>query len=156
MSISNIELYHGAVLTQIIRNPDISIKLFERNSEEGWGAYYVFDNLKQYLIYIKYTTNVSIGKKKKRSTFTFSPEDIVRIKRHLGEREIMVCLVCGAEEICLLDERDLDELELLDNHSSFVAVSVSWEKGTSLSVKSRGRELSHKVPRNRLKNFAWK
>jgi hypothetical protein len=35
MPLSQFELYHGAVLSQIIRNPRINVKLFERNDDHG-------------------------------------------------------------------------------------------------------------------------
>ena len=39
MALLFFELYHGAVLSQIVRNPEINLKLFERNSNDGWSIY---------------------------------------------------------------------------------------------------------------------
>ena len=40
MSLSKFELYHGAVLTQVVRNPEMSLKLIERDSKKhSWGMY---------------------------------------------------------------------------------------------------------------------
>lgn len=43
MALSFFELYHGAVLSQIVRNPEINLKLFERNSNDGWSIFKVTD-----------------------------------------------------------------------------------------------------------------
>ena len=154
MALSHFELYHGAVLSQVIRNPEITVKLFERSPDQGWAAYSVSDNAKDYLLYIKYTSRVTSGRRKSRCNFTFSVDDINRLKEK-ENKEILVCLVCGDREICLLDKKDLDELEIL-KHNKTCGVSVSWTKGSGLTVKSGRKELSHKVARNRLKNFPWK
>ena len=154
MSLSQFELYHGAVLAQVIRNPDITLKLFERNTDQGWASYYVTDNTTDYLLYIKYTSRVTFGIRKKRCNFTFSLEDIQRLKRE-RDRGILLCLVCDSEEVCLLDKDDIDELGILEKGKA-CGISVSWTKGSSLTVKSGGRELNKKVARNRLKEFPWR
>jgi len=61
MPTSKFELYHGAVLTQVVRNPGLSLKLFERTGEHGWGEYEVSDNHQVYRLFIKTTTQVTKG-----------------------------------------------------------------------------------------------
>jgi hypothetical protein len=54
MAISDFEMYHGAVLTQIVRNPDVSLKLIERDSKKyAWGMYGVSSGKKDYVIFVK-------------------------------------------------------------------------------------------------------
>jgi len=70
------ELYHGIVLSQIVRNPKINLKLIERNDLYGWGAYEVMDNETTHRIYIKATSFIKDRRKgEKGCNFTFSETD---------------------------------------------------------------------------------
>ncbi len=154
MSISAFEMYHGIVLSQVVRNTKTSLKLIEKKEDQAWGAYKVMDNVNEYLLYVKYSSKDTNTEKRKRFNFTFTPEDMKRIERDRKDH-VLVCLVCGREEVCVLTEKDLDELELW-NIDKTRNVSVYWVKGSSLSVRSKGRDLPYKIPRNRLRNFEWK
>jgi hypothetical protein len=155
MALSKYELFHGAVLSQVIRNPVVNLKLFERSEKHGWGMYSVTDNAKTYLLYIKSTSKAKDGRNNiKYSNFTFSVTHIERLKEEPKTKNILLCLVCDSEEICLLDGEDLINLGLLEKNTSST-ISVSWKKGSELNVKSGKRELSYKIKRSRLKNFAW-
>ena len=154
MSISPFELYHGAVLSQVVRHPKTALKLIERKDNQGWASYGVTDNAADYLLYIKYASKHAYSKKRKKYNFTFSPQDISRLKKKKDEK-VLVCLVCGSEEICLLDNDDLKELQLW-GINKYRNVSVSWIGGSSLTVRSGGNKLRHKIARNRLKNFPWR
>jgi hypothetical protein len=85
MLISRFEMYHGAVLTAIVRNPEISLKLIERDSEKhSWGMYNILSGRKDYVVLIKSTAKISDAKRKqeKYSNFTFSQEDIGRLNKY--------------------------------------------------------------------------
>ena len=75
------ELYHGAVLSQIIRNPLINLKLIERNDSYGWGAYEVTDNSTTHRIYIKWTAQITNRRKGESvCNFTFNEIDIDKLR----------------------------------------------------------------------------
>lgn len=153
MSLAQFELYHGAVLSQIIGNPKVNVKLFERNSDHGWGAYEVSDNETTYRVVIKATAQVRKGRKGNCAcVFTFSQADVDRLRKIEVDRHLLICLVCSDAEICTLEWGDIDRLGLLMDKSA-CSVSVSWAPNTGLHVKCRGVELV--VPRNKLKNFEW-
>jgi len=175
MAISKKEMYHGAVLYQVVGNPDFSLKLIERDKEEhGYGMYEVTTNTNEYVIFIKYrnqtlgagSTNVNSffddGNRRNvripedgRSycTFSFLPRDIKRLNTY-KDKNLLICLVCHNKHICALTQEDIEELKLLQNNGS-CNVTVSWQKNSELKVKSKYSELRRTIPRNRLKNFPW-
>ena len=152
MPLSKFELYHGTVLLQIVRSKGISLKLFERNEQHGWSEYEVSDNHFSYRVMIKSTATVRKPRNRFSSNFTFSAEDINRIRNTPGS--ILVCLVCADQEICTLEMEDVHALGLLRKVESSNVI-VFWSKGTALHVKSKLETLKYTIPRNRLKTFSW-
>ena len=152
MPLSKFELYHGTVLSQIVRSKGISLKLFERHEQHGWGEYEVSDNHFSYRVMIKSTATVRKTRKGFSANFTFSAEDINRIRNTPGS--ILVCLVCADQEICTLEMEDVHALGLLRKVEASNVI-VSWSKGSALHVKSKWEGLKHTIPRNRLKTFSW-
>jgi hypothetical protein len=154
MAISKFERSHGVVLSQVVRNPGLSLKLFERREDLTWGEYEVSDNQHVYRLIIKSTENIISGRggKTKRAQFIFTVKDINYLSSI--NSNILICLVCADEEICTLERKDIDNLGIL-KHDRACNVSVSWGKGTELSVKSGALDLDYKIPRNRLKTFSW-
>ncbi|MCK4798737.1 MAG: hypothetical protein KAT05_15275 [Spirochaetes bacterium] len=152
MALSKFELYHGTVLSQIVRSRGISLKLFERHEQHGWGEYEVSDNHFSYRVIIKSSATVRTTRKGFAANFTFSAEDINRIRNVPGS--ILVCLVCADQEICTLEMEDVHALGLL-RKAEACNVIVTWSKGTALHVKSKLEKLNYTIPRNRLKTFSW-
>ena len=155
MALSQFELYHGAVLTQIVRNPgNLSLKLIERDSEKhGWGMYAIGAGKKDYILVVKSTARITEGRKIY-CNFTFSVEDINLIKKYKN-KELLIALVCHKNHICLLTKSDVISLTILESDKS-CRLSVYWTRGSGLTVKSTFAELDHKISRNTLKNFQWK
>ena len=155
MALSQFELYHGAVLTQIVRNPgNLSLKLIERDSEKhGWGMYAIGAGKKDYILVVKSTAKVIEGRKNY-CNFTFSTEDLNLIKKYKN-KELLIALVCHNKHICLLTKKDVLSLKILDSIKT-CRVSAYWTKGSELTVKSTFDELNYKITRNALKNFKWK
>lgn len=155
MSIPKFELYHGVVLSQIIRSPRISVKLLEKNSNLEWSAYEITDNEITHKVFVKSTSNVRKGRKEKRySSFTFSASDIIKLRQIESSKNLLVCLVCADNEVCTLGWEDIDNMRLLFEKTS-TSIIVSWRENTSLHVKCRGEVLGYTIPRNRLKTFNW-
>jgi hypothetical protein len=152
MAISKKEMYHGAVLYQVVSNPNFSLKLIERDKDEhGSGMYEVTTNTMEYVLLIKYRSQMRLSKTC--CDFTFLPTHIKSLRRY-PDKELLVCLVCHDNHICALTRKDIDELKLLQS-SNACAVTVSWQKNSELTVRSRYSELPWKIPRNRLKTFPW-
>lgn len=152
MAILKKEMYHGAVLYQVVRNPDSSIKLIECDkNKHGYGMYEVTTNTKNYVLLIKYRSETRPGWTC--CDFTFLPQHIEDLRKY-RDKELLICLVCHSNHVCLLTQRDIDELKLLQRNGS-CGVTVSWEKGSELKVRSKHSQLPWKIPRNRLKNLQW-
>lgn len=157
MGISPFEMYHGAVLTEVVRNPEISLKLIERDSEKhSWGMYSIASGRSDYVLFIKSTSKINFAKRKEEyySNFTFSLEHIGRFKKY-SNKVMLLCLVCYDQNICLLTKTDIDELKLLESKKA-CRISVYWNPGSGLRIASSLAKLSHKVARNKLKNYDWK
>ncbi|MDP3970913.1 MAG: hypothetical protein Q8P90_04385 [bacterium] len=155
MTISKFELYHGVVLSQIIRSPRINIKLLEKSDDFEWSAYEITDNQSTHKVFVKSTSNVRIGKKEVHySSFTFSESDISKLREIETEKNLLICLVCADNEVCTLEWEDIDNTRLLFEKKS-TSVIVSWNNNTRLHVKCRGKILEYTIPRNRLKTFNW-
>lgn len=155
MALSQFELYHGAVLTQLVRNPsDVSLKLIERDSEKhGWGMYVIGAGRKDYILVVKSSAKITEGRKKY-CNFTFSVHDINVINKYKN-KELLISLVCHNEHICLLRKSDIFSLQILESNKP-CGVSVHWTRGSELTVKSKYAELDHKIARNALKKFKWR
>jgi hypothetical protein len=151
MALSEKEKYHGAVLYQVVTNPDFSLKLIKRDKKEhGYGIYEVDSDSGNHILFIKCSSRVR-GKKRLYCNFTFSSTDIGQIQKYLNNnsQELLVCLVCHDKHICALTQSDVEKLNLTPTNGS-CRVSVYWEKNSELTVKSKHSELSHKVPRKKL------
>lgn len=145
--------YHGAVLYYVLNNPAYSIKLIERDkSEHGSGMYEVTGSTKDYVLFIKPRSQIQ-GTDPLYCAFSFLPSQIERLRRY-RDKELLVCLVCHDSHVCALTRRDIEALGLLRNNGS-CGVTVYWRKGSELTVRSKYSELPWKIPRNRLKTFAW-
>jgi hypothetical protein len=153
MAINNKEMYHGSVLYHVLNNPDFSIKLIERDKKEhGPGMYEVTGNTKDYVLFIKSRSQIQ-GTNPLYCAFSFLPNQIDRLRRY-KDKELLVCLVCHDSHICALTRREIDELRLLQS-SDACNVTVYWQKGSELKVKSKYSTLPWRIPRNRLKTFDW-
>jgi len=145
-------MYHGAVLYQVVSNPDFSLKLIERDKDEhNSGMYEVTTNTKDYVLYIKYRSQTRFGGPC--CDFSFLPTYINNLRRY-PDKDLLVCLVCHNNHICVLTRPDLDKLGLLQGNGS-CGLTVYWQKGSELTVRSKYTKLPYKIPRNRLKNFDW-
>ena len=155
MPIANFEKYHGPVLAQIVRSPKINLKLLERREGYEWGVYEVIDNQAVHRIFVKYREQVRSGIKGKKScTFIFPESDIKHLREIDSTKNLLICLVCGDQEICVLEWSEIDNSRLLLEKTA-ASVTVSWITGSSLHIRCRNKKLGSSIPRNRLKEYNW-
>lgn len=135
------ELFHGIVLTKLVRNDRPTVlRLIETNPREAWAAYTVNNEV---TLYVKYRTGfrtLSHGEGGEAWTFVFSESDLAKIRGMAPETQVYVALVCGRREIrggdcgmhvCLLapdERRRLIDMEA----SSQQTISVKCVRGKSL------------------------
>ena len=129
MSIKEFELFHGAVLTKLVRNDrPISLSMIETKPEDSWAVYTINDEVN---IFIKHSTTsrlINRGKGGFSWTFAFNVENLAKLK---GERPTYIALVCGHKsvkdsrmEICFLSPFQVEQV-------------IDFDRGTSQSITIR-------------------
>ena len=139
MSIDLFELFHGVVLTKLLRSGHpVKLCMVETNLKECWSAYKLNDEV---MLYIKYSTNPQ-GRKNDALVwiFTFSRANLEEIRRLSQEQSVYFALVCGDKElsndsmqICFLDPKKFDECSDLEGDGSRT-ISVKFIPGNKLRV----------------------
>jgi len=155
MSIKEFELFHGAVLTKLVRaDKPLTLRMIETRSGDQWSTYRINDELR---LLIKHS--IKGGARKRESAiawqFVFSPDQM----QQLAESDTWCSLVCASSdarddemEVCLLDPAQISQL--LDVSSmGQQALTVKRIEGKSLRVFSaKCEELV--IARNRLEKWA--
>lgn len=125
MKVQEKDPYHGAALTQIVEHP--SFKALNK-ADDKYGHYLVNHGRR---ILAKYTKRPDSPWQ-----FTFSEDDMRTVEKDLqasGDSRAFICLVCGDETVCLLDEKEIGEL--LDvSRSACQWIRVNVPKGCSMRV----------------------
>lgn len=127
MTIKQFELYHGAVLTALVRSDrPVTLRMIETRPSEAWAVYTLNDEVE---LYVKYSTAVRSLTTKPGAfswTFVFGSDEVARLSELSTEREVYAALVCARRAIsqekgmhvCLLHPEELARLIDLNDHSS--------------------------------------
>jgi hypothetical protein len=159
MSIKQFELFHGAVLTKLLRNgKPASLCLVERTERDPWAAYCVNDACS---IYIKYRTTCRADADVQTPIFDFqfTKPEISAIRELQKDLSVYFALVCASDriaskgmEICFIEPAEF--MRLTNNGAlNSVSISVWYEDGKGLRVKSKTLEKPIVVPRSRLDSW---
>ncbi|MDD5369414.1 MAG: hypothetical protein PHQ40_10025 [Anaerolineaceae bacterium] len=139
MSIDLFELFHGVVLTKLLRSGHpVKLCMVETNPKECWSAYKLNDEV---MLYIKFSTNPQVRKKDALVwIFTFSPANLIEIQRLRQDQKVYFALVCGDKNIhkdsmhvCFLEAGDFDGCIDLGEDGSR-SISVKYFPGKKLRV----------------------
>jgi hypothetical protein len=154
MAVREYELFHGAVLTRLVRNDrPVALRMIETKPGEAWSTYRINDAVN---VLIKHSTN---PRKLKRNggglswQFVFSQDQLSQLRQH----GVWVALVCGAAqaghlmEICVIDPGQIAQLIDLASREQ-QSVTVKYFPGKSLRASSARTEII--IPRNRLGTWA--
>jgi len=99
----DIELFHGAVLTRLIRKDrPISLNIIEFNADKSRSGYILTDDDGDKPLYIKHSKGSALTPKgyKKSWQFTFSEEHLKEIQELFEDYgHVNIVLVCGAKTI---------------------------------------------------------
>jgi hypothetical protein len=127
MTIKQFELYHGAVLTALVRSDrPVTLRMIETRPSEAWAVYTLNDEVD---LYVKYSTAVRALRTRPGAfswTFVFGSDEVLRLSELRAEREVYAALVCARKAIsqekgmhtCLLQPGELARLIDLDDHTS--------------------------------------
>lgn len=142
MKIQEQDMYHGAVLTQIVQAS--SFKAVNRGSTK-YGHYRINDDRDLFVKYLK--------KVRGPWTFTTQASELAAMQAVLNSgRKLFLCLVCGKETICVLTSADISAvMDLSSSVPQWLRVEVP--PGASCHVSgSTGalpRAIAHSAfPRN--------
>lgn len=157
MAIKDFELYHGAVLTKILRKErPLTLTLIETNTSESWSAYRISDNTKDAILYMKYCSVPNVTKKHTRWQYIFNKEHLKELKKYKNDNIYLALIGLQRNikdkpmEICLLRKEEI--INAIDIDSEFQQnFTVFCEPNRKLRV--RGTRTNHneiKVERSRL------
>lgn len=143
MSISELELFHGAMLAKLFRSDKpVSLRMVEMDFEQSRRAYLVNDMA---YIYTKHCKKPRKGTRQPTYTwlFTFSKNHVEDLQRLKGNgKDVYLALVCGQLEvnkndpieICFLDWSQIWRCLEKNNHESQQTISVKLMRGKSFRV----------------------
>ena len=159
MAIDEFELFHGVVLTKLLRSErPVSLRMIETCPGERWSAYTVNDEVD---LFIKHSTTpraIARGGEGRSWGFVFGLDQLRQMAASKAKGGVYVALVGGSRQVkdpqrcvCLLLPDEVNAV--LDFSSpSQQALTVKLISGKSLRVYSGGKE-KFKVPQNRLERW---
>ncbi len=121
--IHDFELFHGAVLTKIMRSDQpVALRMIETNTKEAWSAYIINDEV---TLYVKYSTKPMPRERESGAfvwTFSFTPDQLAELRKLGQEHFVYVALVCGQRDIAkgsmhvsFMEQAEIDEcIDLMD------------------------------------------
>lgn len=152
MPVRSFELFHGAVLTKLVRSDrPLTLRLIETGSMGTWGMYRINDEVN---LLVKYSATPKSRKGATRWDFVVSRTEI----KELSHEATWLALVCGSSqlrstemEVCLLCPDQLKALFYF--RLSQESVYVECKQGASLRVgpTKAGPELV--IARNRVETW---
>jgi len=115
-NVQQFELFHGIVLTKLVRNPkQITLRMIETNVKAAWALYTINTDV---LLYVKSSKKPRRSKKNRGVRiwqFTFSPDDLAKLGKQNGATH--AALVCGTDkvtdkcmQVCLIEPSELAEM----------------------------------------------
>ena len=137
MKIQEKDWFHGSALTQISEHESFTAL---NKASEKYGHYQVNHNKR---VLLKYSSA-----KDGPWQFTFQPDDVDIITDDINVGlEFFICLVCGYDTICILDEDEIGVvLDLEADNAQWIR--VEYPSGGSMRAKGSEGELDHTVPHN--------
>jgi hypothetical protein len=157
MSVHEFELFHGVVLTKLVRSDrPMTLRLIETSANEAWVAYTINTTA---TLFMKHSTKSRVLKREKALSwsFVFSPKDLAQIKERGGNA--YVALICGLKkvqvpkmEICFLTAEQVNQLlDTEDSRQQAVTVKAATRK--RLRVSSSRIESELLVPQSALESW---
>lgn len=122
MSIHDFELYHGAVLTTLVRSDrPVTLRTIETNASDCWSAYILDD---AFVIYTKRSGHGDWNEDTRsvKWTFTFQPEHLNELGRFEAEHHnVSMALVCANHDL-----RNPDPLIIPGDPCTWKEANADW------------------------------
>lgn len=155
MSVMEYQLFHGAVLAELVRaDQTVNLRLIETKPAQRWAAYTVDDDSVLFIKHSKAPDRSEGGGA--RWPFTFQENQVHEIQEERRDAEVYVALMCGDEvvtgemRICLLNPEEIDALLDFDSTEA-QGVSVKYQPGKQLRVS--GGDEKFTVPACRIRDW---
>ena len=160
MSIKQFELFHGAVLTKLLRNDKpVTLRLVERTARDPWAAYRVNDAC---CVYIKYRTTFRLDAYSGETAiydFLFTKTELSAIRSMPENLPVYFALVCASDktdakymQVCFIEPDEFSQFAGSTTLSS-LTISVWSQDGKGMRAKSKATEKPLIIPRSRLDNW---
>jgi len=137
LKIQNQDFYHGVALTQIVEHP--SFKALNKGSTK-YGHYLINADCH---LFVRYATNEGPV-----WNYTLTVEQLSSISSIIESKvRVFVCLVCGEETVCLVNQEQLGiAIDLQSSDSQWLKVEVP--PNGSCRVTGSQKKLSGVIPHN--------
>lgn len=137
MAIKDIELFHGVVLTKLIRSErPVSLKLLEFNADTSSAAYLINDEAS---VYIKHSKSPRERERKNYQAawiFNFKPEHLAEVRKLSEGKGVFTALVCG--DTSLENARDMQVCFLQPEELS-ACINLNATKTQTITVANPTR-----------------
>ena len=138
MTIKQFELFHGAVLTKLVRSDQTrTLRLIETRPGEAWAVYTINDAAD---LFLKHSASARPRARESFSwQFAFGPEQVNQIHERLVSRQVYVALVCGQSDV------KQGKMQICFLHPDELAKLIDFEDASTQSITVRY------IPRRKLK-----
>jgi len=158
MAIDEFELFHGVVLTKLVRSErPVTLRMIETHPDEAWSAYMLNDEVH---LFVKHSTNPRrVADGEGRSwTFVFGADQVRQMGVSKARGGVYIALVGASRQVkdpgrcvCLLSPEQIKEL-LTFSPDAPQTITVRLLPRKKLRVYKARRE-RFKVPQNRLEQW---
>jgi len=131
MSIKKFELFHGAVLTKLVRNDRPTTLRMVETKGEAWSVYTVNDEVELFIKVRSTAHELSREKDGLSWQFVFTSEQVEQIRGLYSTKKVAIALVCGRQNI--KDNMQIAFIKPEDGIKNFIDFSVNTSQ--SVTVK---------------------
>ena len=147
MGIKQFELFHGSVLTKLVRSDrPLTLRMIETHPDDAWAVYTINDQVDLFIKHCASPRGLSRQKGASVWQFVFSSEQVAQLRDLGAGREVYSALVCGRGNlkrgdmhICLLDPEQLAKLIDLDAAAA-QPITVKYLPRKMLRVSAPSRD----------------
>jgi hypothetical protein len=159
MCIREFELFHGAVLTKILRSEKpVSLRLIETRPGESWSTYTLNDSVDLLITHSKHQRPVSQNGGGFSWSFTFSQNQIRQMDSASSSRRVWVAMVCarksseeGDMHVCLLKPEEI--YKVINFRATQQSLTIRKPNGRKQLRVYKDRKEQFPVPQSRLDNW---
>ena len=143
MTIKQFELFHGAVLTKLVRSDrPITLRMIETRPSEAWAVYTINDAVD---LFPKHSTSARELKRVSGGwswQFVFSPEQVNQIHERQASGQVYAALVCGQSDV------KQGEMQICFLHPDELAKLIDFQDASTQSITVRY------IPRKKLRVYS--